>query len=114
MKNKLTYLFFYWLDNEYLHFGHRPQLNSFSACFLSIFKVHTETGNIYSHMLGCFLFLFFAVYFIGYSDYSDNLTIKDKFVFGLYFLSVILCLGFSFLFHTLSCHSRSISKLFSK
>ena len=65
-------------------------------------------------MLGCFLFFMFAVYLIGYSDFSENLTIKDKFVFGLYFLSVVLCLGFSFLFHTVSCHSRAVSKLFSK
>lgn len=65
-------------------------------------------------MLGCFLFLMFAVYLIGYSDFSQNLNVMDKFVFGVYFLSVVLCLGFSFLFHTVSCHSRAVSKLFSK
>ena len=42
-----------WLqDNDYLHTGHRPPLNSFWACFQSIFRVHTETVNIWTHLLG--------------------------------------------------------------
>jgi len=101
-------------DNEYLHHGHRPPLNSFSACFYSIFQKHTETGNIWTHMASCILFLLFAVYLIVFSEFSNGLTIKDKLIFGVYFLSVILCLGFSFIFHTVSCHSRKVSKLFSK
>ncbi|KHJ88511.1 hypothetical protein OESDEN_11694 [Oesophagostomum dentatum] len=45
-----------WLqDNEYLRTGHRPPLPSFSSCFKSIFALHTETGNIWTHMYGgCF------------------------------------------------------------
>lgn len=42
-----------WLqDNDFLHTGHRPPLNSFQACFQSIFRIHTETGNIWTHLLG--------------------------------------------------------------
>lgn len=42
-----------WLqDNDFLRTGHRPPLNSFKACFSSIFRVHTETGNIWTHLLG--------------------------------------------------------------
>jgi hypothetical protein len=37
-----------WLqDNDYLHKHHRPPLQSFGACFKSIFRLHTETGNIW-------------------------------------------------------------------
>jgi len=44
-----------WLrDNEFLTKGHRPQLSSFCACFRSIFRVHTETGNIWTHLLGLY------------------------------------------------------------
>lgn len=39
-------------DNEFLHHGHRPELPSFAACFQSIFKIHSETGNIWTHLLG--------------------------------------------------------------
>jgi len=39
-------------DNEFIHYGHRPELRSFIECFKSIFRIHTETGNIWSHLLG--------------------------------------------------------------
>lgn len=42
----------YLRDNEFLHRSHRPQLNSFIECFKSIFRIHTETGNIWTHLLG--------------------------------------------------------------
>ena len=39
-------------DNEFIHFGYRPELRSFVECFKSVFRIHTETGNIWSHILG--------------------------------------------------------------
>lgn len=42
-----------WLrDNDYLVKSHRPPLNSFWECFKSIFSIHSETGNIWTHLLG--------------------------------------------------------------
>lgn len=53
-----------WLqDNEFLHTGHRPPLPSFAGCFKSIFQLHTETGNIWTHLYGLFFVLFAIVYF---------------------------------------------------
>ena len=47
-----------WLkDNDFLHKGHRTPTNSFMACFKSIFRIHTETGNIWSHLLGKQVFI---------------------------------------------------------
>ena len=44
-----------WLqDNDFLHFGHRPPLPT-SECFKSIVRIHTETGNIWTHLLGTLL-----------------------------------------------------------
>lgn len=44
-----------WLrDNDYLVKGHRPPLHSFWACFKSMFRIHTETGNIWTHLIGDF------------------------------------------------------------
>ena len=34
-----------------IHLG-RPELNSFSECFKSVFRIHTETGNIWTHLIG--------------------------------------------------------------
>lgn len=45
-----------WLkDNDFLLHGHRPPMPSFRACFKSIFRIHTETGNIWTHLLGVFV-----------------------------------------------------------
>ncbi|XP_033862935.2 uncharacterized protein LOC117404239 isoform X4 [Acipenser ruthenus] len=42
-----------WLkDNDFLLHGHRPPMPSFRACFQSIFRMHTETGNIWTHLIG--------------------------------------------------------------
>jgi len=42
-----------WLrDNELIETGHRPQLNNFFTCLASVFRVHSETGNIWTHLIG--------------------------------------------------------------
>ncbi|KAL1117050.1 hypothetical protein AAG570_004378 [Ranatra chinensis] len=103
----------HWLqDNDYLHNGHRPPLPSFYACFRSIFRIHTETGNIWTHLLGCVAFIGVLTAFMMRS--SEELPLPDKIVFGTYFIGAIICLGFSFAFHTVYCHSEFVGKLFSK
>uniref|UniRef100_A0A1I8JBE3 Adiponectin receptor protein n=2 Tax=Macrostomum lignano TaxID=282301 RepID=A0A1I8JBE3_9PLAT len=102
-----------WLkDNDFLVEGHRPQLGTFANCFRSIFRVHTETGNIWTHMLGCIAFTSMAVYF--FSRPASQVRLQEKLVFSAFFFGAILCLGFSFLFHTVYCHSERIGRLFNK
>lgn len=40
--------------------------------------------------------------------------IEDKLMFGFYFLTAVVCLAFSTIFHTFSCHSRSVGKICGK
>ncbi|XP_052285698.1 adiponectin receptor protein 1-like [Dreissena polymorpha] len=102
-----------WLkDNEYLVFGHRLPLNSFRACFKSVFRIHTETGNIWTHLLGMIAFIFIASYTLS-SRYLDWMW-QDITVHSIFFGGAILCLTFSWVFHTVFCHSESVNKLFSK
>ncbi len=53
----------YLRDNEHLHFGHRPELKSFAECFKSIFRIHTETGNIWTHLIGFVAFVVVTIIF---------------------------------------------------
>lgn len=102
-----------WLkDNDFLHKGHRTPTNSFMACFKSIFRIHTETGNIWSHLLGFIAFLGITIYFLTRS--SLEIQWQEKAVFSAFFLGAILCLGFSWVFHTVFNHSQKIGKLFNK
>ncbi|OZC10564.1 hypothetical protein X798_02313 [Onchocerca flexuosa] len=102
-----------WLqDNEYLRTGHRPPLPSFGSCFKSIFSLHTETGNIWTHMYGCVAFIGAAAWFL--TRPSTLVQLEDKIVFGTYFIGAVACLGLSFAFHTVQCHSHGVGKLFNK
>ncbi|ESN98659.1 hypothetical protein HELRODRAFT_66738 [Helobdella robusta] len=102
-----------WLrDNDYLVKGHRPPLYSFWACFKSMFRIHTETGNIWTHLIGCIFFIVLTFYFL--TRPSVEVMWEKKLVFSAFFAGAILCMCFSWLFHCLCCHSEHVGRLFSK
>lgn len=142
-----------WLkDNDFLLHGHRPPMPSFRACFRSIFRIHTETGNIWTHLLGrepapsprsfyltlccplvvekhqnstecvhplvlsagCLFFLCLGLMYMFRPNMSFVAPVQEKVVIGMFFLGAILCLSFSWLFHTVYCHSEGVSRVFSK
>lgn len=100
-------------DNEYLHWGHRPPLPSLWACSKSVFRVHTETGNIWTHGIGALIFL--ALFIYTFVTMNAHKTATDRFMLIVYFCGIITCLIFSTLFHTFSCYaSPKVIKIFSK
>ncbi|KAH3820040.1 adiponectin receptor protein-like [Dreissena polymorpha] len=102
-----------WLrDNDFLHKGHRLPTNSFLECFKSIFRVHTETGNIWSHLLGMIAFIGITTFFV--TRPTLEIQWQEKAVFSAFFMGAIVCLGFSWVFHTVFNHSHRIGKLFNK
>uniref|UniRef100_A0A0N4ZBY6 ADIPOR-like receptor IZH2 n=1 Tax=Parastrongyloides trichosuri TaxID=131310 RepID=A0A0N4ZBY6_PARTI len=99
-------------DNEFLRTGYRPPLYSYKECFKSILSMHTETGNIWSHLFGCFLFL---VLFITYHySYNEVHGFEDKVVISLFYFSAIFCFGASTLYHTMIPHSHDTMTAFCK
>lgn len=102
-----------WLqDNDFVCHGYRPPLPSCYECFKSIFRLHNETCNIWSHMLGCFGFLVVFISFIMRPDHEVQL--QEKIVFSVFFAGVVVCLALSSIFHTLCCHSERVGKLVLK
>lgn len=97
-------------DNDFLLSGHRPQMNSCLECFKSVFRLHTETGNIWTHMIGCVAFIVAAIVFLS----KPSIGWQEKAVFSTFFMGAILCLGFSSLFHIMHCHSEKVGRFFSK
>ncbi|NP_001301236.1 adiponectin receptor protein 2 [Capra hircus] len=100
------------MTSSYMDTG--PRCLSFRACFKSIFRIHTETGNIWTHLLGCVFFLCLGIFYMFRPNISFVAPLQEKVVFGLFFLGAILCLSFSWLFHTVYCHSEGVSRIFSK
>ncbi|XP_037086402.1 adiponectin receptor protein-like [Pollicipes pollicipes] len=99
-------------DNDYIHKSHRAPMPSFYACFRSIFYIHTETVNIWTHLLGCIGFVIIATYFL--TRPSIEIDYQEKVVFSCFFAGAIVCMGASFIFHTVGCHSKRVLRLFSK
>lgn len=113
-----------WLrDNEFLRHNHRPPMNSFRGCFKSMFRMHTETMNIWTHLLG---FVFFVVLCLGVYIFGDYITFLfedieihklpwgEQLMIFIFFVGAMACLCCSFLFHTLSNHSLPIYYIVSR
>lgn len=101
-------------DNIYIYTGYRVPTNSYKLCFMSLFYLSNETGNIYSHLIGCLIF--FLIAFLSWENLfvTPSVIWSDYFVVYTYIASAIICLGCSALFHLVSCHSEPVSKAWNK
>jgi len=96
-----------WLqDNSFVLKYYRPPM-SFLECFYSIFRLHNETGNIWTHLapaLGLFLSIFYYILIVDSSTFSQGLT--EKLIHCVFFTGCFSCLGLSALFHTVHIESK--------
>lgn len=71
-------------DNEFIVNGYRASL-SWSQCFHSVFQLHNETVNVWTHLLGAITFVYLCFYF-GLSHlpahYSQSSCPSEPFVVG--------------------------------
>ncbi|KAJ1972050.1 hypothetical protein H4R34_005539 [Dimargaris verticillata] len=102
-------------DNTYILSGYRPPLLTYRRCFGSLFYLHNETGNIYSHLLGAVLFAYFAMQTASYIDHHGS-TVRwyDVTVIAAFLVGAILCLSLSATFHLVACHSHQVSRQWNK
>ena len=114
-----------WLqDNEFLRFHHRPPMYSIRGCVKSIFRMHTQTWNIWTHLIG---FVFFVLLTISVFFFRDNITHlfeekvtisdlpwEEQAIVSLFFIGAMTCLFCSTTYHTLANHSEKIFCLWSR
>ncbi|RKP03323.1 hypothetical protein CXG81DRAFT_29326 [Caulochytrium protostelioides] len=118
-------------DNNAIYRGYRQIQRSYHGCTWSLFYFHNETVNVYTHLVGCLLFVGFAVALV--MDHLRNIAAIDAaapsptgphasglarsldVVITLVFLAgAIICLGLSGLFHLFCCHSREVSQAWNR
>lgn len=100
-----------WLrDNVFLKCGHRRPTYSFITCTRSIFQLHNETVNIWTHLIGGFYFAHLCIQLFN----STHLSLIDKWVIGLFLASATTCHMMSTIYHIFNCHSEHVSKLCSR
>lgn len=97
-------------DNQFLLQHHRPQLNSVLECLRSVFMLHTETLNVWTHLLGAIGVTFLYAYHICYISPHWQQTL----IFSLFFVGAIICMAISAAYHALLCHSEAVFRLFAK
>jgi adiponectin receptor len=97
-------------DNEYLLDNHRPELNSAKECLKSAFVLHTETWNIWTHLLGSVASIFLSIYYAKYISTEWQQTLS----FSVFFFGAVFCMGASAVYHAFICHSEPVCKLLAK
>ena len=94
-------------DNEYITKGYRIWGKSCCYYAKSIFTLHNETFNIWTHLIGSLLFIG-----IGINCYINDVIRGywgDKVAMGVFLLTVIFCFTSSFVMHTFYPISESVT-----
>lgn len=99
---------------NYIEKWHRLPKTNFAYCFRSMLYWHCETGNIWSHLIGALLCIGLTIYFVTAPSDKFIASFEEKHLITLFLISAIVCLLFSTLYHTLSCHSERILRLFGR
>lgn len=93
--------------NPYILSGYRQATYSYQRCIDSLFFLHNETGNIYSHLFGSLFFIYLMVSLHLQSISSiTTLTTGDHLVLSTFLLGCVVCMGLSGGFHLFCCHSH--------
>ncbi|KAI1383326.1 HlyIII-domain-containing protein [Hypoxylon trugodes] len=92
-------------DNHFILSGYRPDSNSYYRSFTSLFYVHNESVNIWTHLLGALFFpsigaWLYHVIALRYASANSS----DVLVFSCFFAGAVLCLD------AISNHSEEVAK----
>lgn len=102
-------------DNSYILSGYVKETLSFKKSWQSLFYIHNETGNIYSHMIPSVLILLSGLFLVEYILPKYPTTgFYDLVAVWTFNLGAISCLGMSGIYHLLKSHSRSVSRFGNK
>lgn len=106
----------HWMqDNAHIHTNYRQASYSYVRSFASIFHLHNESVNIWTHLVPALLSLptGWALYTVLKPRY-DRASSADILAMGCFFMGAALCLGMSATFHTLSNHSPQVAKFWNQ
>ena len=96
-------------DNEFILAYYRPASYSYFHSRASLCRLHNQSVNIYSHLIGSVIFITLSYWFHReLATRYESASKTDIFVFDSFFLGAISCLGLSTSFHTLANHSAEV------
>jgi len=95
--------------SPYILTGYRDS-DSFSSCCKSVFAIHNETGNIWTHLIASLVYLYFLIYCWS-TNFFHGEELSNKIIFTLGILSAVICYTFSSVYHTFKSLSMDSYKL---
>ncbi|KXS14494.1 putative hemolysin-III channel protein Izh2, partial [Gonapodya prolifera JEL478] len=104
-------------DNYYILSGYRRPTNSIPSSLLTIFHLHNESGNIWSHLLASLAFLLVltpVTYFSILPSILGAGVTADEVMMAPFLVGAVGCLGLSGTFHTLCCTSQEVAHAYNK
>jgi adiponectin receptor len=112
LKNHEIYHFI--ADNEFINTGYRYG-HDFSDAFFSIFTLHNETINIWTHLLGAVWFISNFLFHLSSENISSISSLQiPKWPILIFLSSAIICLLGSTIYHTFHPVSDSVAKFLNK
>ncbi|KAG0009742.1 hypothetical protein BGZ80_002116 [Entomortierella chlamydospora] len=94
-------------DNPAIVTGYRRATYSYYKCIRSLWFLHNETVNIWSHLLGAVAFIIIApIAYFKFLAVHEAIKWTDISVMYAFLVGAIICLSMSASFHTFSCHSE--------
>ena len=99
-------------DNEYILTSYRPASFSVARSFWSIFRLHNETLNIWTHLLGALIYSLIPL--DSYPEFKQQYTTAsfgDIMMLGIFFSGVTVCFAFSTFHHAFLNHSKEVWQL---
>ena len=99
-----------WLQNNpFVHRRYRPPKESYAYCFKSVFMLHTETVNIWTHLVAFFIYLYMAVEFFRH-QHCPGIYGADKILLSTAYFACMATWLMSTVYHIMICHSVSVWK----
>lgn len=101
-----------YLVQPYIVNGYRVNMNTCTACG-SIFSLHNETVNIWTHFGALFVFLVIFISLLEEEPVKD-FSSGDMAILSVYFAGICVCLLFSTCLHLFNCYTLERSENLSK
>ncbi|QLG74405.1 hypothetical protein HG535_0G02880 [Zygotorulaspora mrakii] len=101
-------------DNEHILGGYIGETNSLKECLYSLFYLHNESVNVYTHLIPGVWFLTVLLFDKFAIKKFDTTRIIDYFMIDLFFFGAFTCLTLSSIFHCLKCHSLAVATFGNK
>lgn len=96
----------YQQHNLFIRSGYRKGL-TFAECARSLFSVHNEFGNVWSHLVAFAFFVGLTVYTLFWM--VSHLPLTHKAIFSVFFATALACFLCSTVYHLFSCHSERVN-----